>query len=565
MSAAAIASLNDELASLREEAAETTTAALSAVSKLLAEADMKLGSQHEAALRRARAHDATNAQLLAALPEPRLVVGGVGGRRPVQGVRRRQPRAAGRRGRSAVVRRRGGRARRRRRRRAVGTASSDERSRTDAARAAAVGARLARRFTTASRSAPSGRRHATRARRHGRGRRRRPPRCSASSSAAPRRRARPRLAQLSRPHAHRRRRPPAAAAAAAAAAAVARPERADSLPKRTSSTDTGLGLLRGRSFSILRDLGGRLWGAAAGATAEPAPTLKLAPDGKRRLSLNGGAASGDWLAGELWERASAPAAASWPADRAATVGASDELELHEGAQALRYATVEQLALCVLPPSWEAALRADGLGRASLAQPANFALALQALAAAAQQQADPEVEAIDDHNRLSGAQRPSTRFSLDEALRGSLGDADGRSSTVGMPRRLTAEARRTSDGTFADEEPSEGSAAAAAVAFDFDEEERDEGGGGELRCATLNGLVRRLTHHSIREAHFLDAFLLTYRSFTTPLELLALLKSRFAVPMPHGLVPAERLRSTDDRRADPPPRRQRPPPLGDTPL
>ena len=111
----------------------------------------------------------------------------------------------------------------------------------------------------------------------------------------------------------------------------------------------------------------------------------------------------------------------------------------------------------------------------------------------------------------------------------------------MPRRLTAEARRTSDGTFADEEPSEGSAAAAAVAFDFDEEERDEGGGGELRCATLNGLVRRLTHHSIREAHFLDAFLLTYRSFTTPLELLALLKSRFAVPMPHGLVPAERLR------------------------
>ena len=36
-----------------EEAAETTTAALSAVSKLLAEADMKLGSQHEAALRRA--------------------------------------------------------------------------------------------------------------------------------------------------------------------------------------------------------------------------------------------------------------------------------------------------------------------------------------------------------------------------------------------------------------------------------------------------------------------------------------------------------------------------------
>ena len=37
-----------------------------------------------------------------------------------------------------------------------------------------------------------------------------------------------------------------------------------------------------------------------------------------------------------------------------------------------------------------------------------------------------------------------------------------------------------------------------MAFDFDEEERDEGGGGELRCATLNGLVRRLTHHSIRE-------------------------------------------------------------------
>jgi len=61
---------------------------------------------------------------------------------------------------------------------------------------------------------------------------------------------------------------------------------------------------------------------------------------------------------------------------------------------------------------------------------------------------------------------------------------------------------------------------------------------ELKGGTLNKLVERLTFPGGVEPTFLNAFLLTYRSFTTPTILLKLLRSRFAVPLPHNVTDAE---------------------------
>jgi len=61
---------------------------------------------------------------------------------------------------------------------------------------------------------------------------------------------------------------------------------------------------------------------------------------------------------------------------------------------------------------------------------------------------------------------------------------------------------------------------------------------ELKGATLTKLVERLTHPAGVEPTFVTAFLLTYRSFTSPTTLLQLLRARFAVPLPHNVSEAE---------------------------
>mmetsp|Transcript_16038 Transcript_16038/g.22271 ORF Transcript_16038/g.22271 Transcript_16038/m.22271 type:complete len:457 (+) Transcript_16038:73-1443(+) len=50
--------------------------------------------------------------------------------------------------------------------------------------------------------------------------------------------------------------------------------------------------------------------------------------------------------------------------------------------------------------------------------------------------------------------------------------------------------------------------------------------GLIRAATLERLVERLTHEKIADPKFRKAFLLTYRSFTTPLELILALSKRY---------------------------------------
>ena len=79
----------------------------------------------------------------------------------------------------------------------------------------------------------------------------------------------------------------------------------------------------------------------------------------------------------------------------------------------------------------------------------------------------------------------------------------------------------------------------AVTFNFDEADSEatvtyapprDGQQAEIRCATLTKLVAYLTNHECLEPHFAQQFLLTYRSFTTPMLLLELLKARFDVPV-----------------------------------
>lgn len=57
----------------------------------------------------------------------------------------------------------------------------------------------------------------------------------------------------------------------------------------------------------------------------------------------------------------------------------------------------------------------------------------------------------------------------------------------------------------------------------------------IKCATLNKLVERMTTEQL---HVRYTFLLTYRSFTTPRELLSRLESRYFMPVPPNMTPPE---------------------------
>jgi son of sevenless-like protein len=71
-----------------------------------------------------------------------------------------------------------------------------------------------------------------------------------------------------------------------------------------------------------------------------------------------------------------------------------------------------------------------------------------------------------------------------------------------------------------------------------EDSQDEGGVRKVKAGTLTKLVERITYEKYPDPNLLQAFLLTYRSFTTPKEFLTLLRQRFDVPTPPNLSPEE---------------------------
>jgi len=56
---------------------------------------------------------------------------------------------------------------------------------------------------------------------------------------------------------------------------------------------------------------------------------------------------------------------------------------------------------------------------------------------------------------------------------------------------------------------------------------------EIKCATIDKLIERVTYHKHYDNAYLYAFLLTYRSFTTPHELMDRLISRYNLPPPNS--------------------------------
>ncbi|KAJ1911760.1 hypothetical protein IWQ60_009986 [Tieghemiomyces parasiticus] len=60
----------------------------------------------------------------------------------------------------------------------------------------------------------------------------------------------------------------------------------------------------------------------------------------------------------------------------------------------------------------------------------------------------------------------------------------------------------------------------------------------VKGATLNALVERLTAHDVSDINFCNTFLLTYRSFTTTNEFLDLIIKRYTIQPPPGLKPDE---------------------------
>ena len=62
----------------------------------------------------------------------------------------------------------------------------------------------------------------------------------------------------------------------------------------------------------------------------------------------------------------------------------------------------------------------------------------------------------------------------------------------------------------------------------------------IKLATLEKLVERLTFEEYPDMEFVEAFMLTYRSFTSPLELMELIVARYCITPPAGLSKDELL-------------------------
>ena len=77
-----------------------------------------------------------------------------------------------------------------------------------------------------------------------------------------------------------------------------------------------------------------------------------------------------------------------------------------------------------------------------------------------------------------------------------------------------------------------------LGYDYSPEDIVLNSEGKVRGGKLPVLVERLTLHDYSDQTYLQAFLLTYRSFTTAAEFFGLLKKRFVIVPPIGLSNSE---------------------------
>eukprot|EP00457_Paulinella_chromatophora_P003248 gb/GEZN01003254.1/.p1 GENE.gb/GEZN01003254.1/~~gb/GEZN01003254.1/.p1 ORF type:complete len:649 (+),score=89.33 gb/GEZN01003254.1/:22-1968(+) len=78
-------------------------------------------------------------------------------------------------------------------------------------------------------------------------------------------------------------------------------------------------------------------------------------------------------------------------------------------------------------------------------------------------------------------------------------------------------------------------------YEFDEDDDPSNiimNGSAIKCGTLNKLIERVTDEKHTDLETRTVFLLTYHSFTHPLQVLSKLESRYKVPVPPNLTPTE---------------------------
>ncbi|KAK4051336.1 cell division cycle- protein [Microbotryomycetes sp. JL201] len=178
------------------------------------------------------------------------------------------------------------------------------------------------------------------------------------------------------------------------------------------------------------------------------------------------------------------------------------------------------------------------------------------------------ESIDSDFYFSNGQQPaSTSSTLKSAAKGILGPV----GAVWGKRRGSVETANTSQSSLADtRSPSQASLTASTSATklakilgtesptasssgwrsaneplppwlgpDYNPGEVSFGPEGQIRGGTLRALVIAATSHEGRiDSSYLSAFLMTYRTFCTPYELLDCLAERYTVVEPEGLTPEE---------------------------
>ena len=125
---------------------------------------------------------------------------------------------------------------------------------------------------------------------------------------------------------------------------------------------------------------------------------------------------------------------------------------------------------------------------------------------------------------------------DDDVDGNDLDLDGTAALLlDLDDDRSSDGRRGSQGSGADGGGSSGLVGPEVI---YGDELATLGGLPEIKCATLAVLVERLTFEKYPGHDWVQAFLLTYRSFTTPTALLIQLRYRYRiVPLP-GLKPDE---------------------------